>query len=82
MPPAGIPHKSFPVSRRHYKDPSDIFSEEQKNIFYAYFVIRTDFRGEIIQTNGQVGFANFLNYQNRNPLQLLGQEIIFFYNRK
>lgn len=52
---------------------SDIFSEEQKNIFYAYLVIRTDFRGEIIQTNGQVGFANFLNYQNRKEYFIEGK---------
>lgn len=51
----------------------DKFTEEQKDLFYAYLIIRTDFRGEIIQTNGQVGFANFSNYQDRKEYFIEGK---------
>ena len=44
---------------------SNRFDDEQKNIFYAYLSIRTDFRGELIQVNNKVGFENFSRYQNR-----------------
>lgn len=53
---------------------SDLFTDEQKDLFYAYLVIRTDFRGEIIQTNNQVGFANFSNYQNRKEYFIEGRK--------
>lgn len=51
---------------------SNKFSDEQKNIFYAYLSIRTDFRGEIIQINNKVGFENFSNYQNRKEYFIEG----------
>lgn len=53
---------------------SDLFTDEQKDLFYAYLVIRTDFRGEIIQTNHQVGFANFSNYQDRKEYFIEGKK--------
>lgn len=53
---------------------SGLFTDEQKDLFYAYLVIRTDFRGEIIQTNNQVGFANFSNYQNRKEYFIEGKK--------
>lgn len=53
---------------------SDLFTEEQKNLFYSYLVIRTDFRGEIVQTNRQAGFANFSNYQGRKEYFIEGKK--------
>ncbi len=53
---------------------SNLFSDKQKDLFYAYLVIRTDFRGEIIQTNGQTGFANFSNYQDRKEYFIEGKK--------
>ncbi|MCM1245275.1 MAG: hypothetical protein NC293_06470 [Roseburia sp.] len=53
---------------------TDRFSEEQKDLFYAYLVIRGDFRGEIIQINRQVGFANFLEYQDRKEYFIEGEK--------
>jgi hypothetical protein len=53
---------------------SDEFTYLQKNIFYKYLLLRTDFRNELIQVNRQVGFANFYYYQDRKEY--------FIYNRK
>lgn len=53
---------------------SNLFSDKQKDLFYVYLIIRTDFRGEIIQTNGQVGFANFSNYQDRKEYFIEGKK--------
>lgn len=50
------------------------FTEEQKDLFYSYLVIRSDFRGEIIQINRQVGFANFSNYQDRKEYFIEGEK--------
>lgn len=50
------------------------FKEEQKDIFYSYLLIRTDFRGEIIQTNRQIGFSNFADYQNRKEYFIQGEK--------
>lgn len=41
------------------------FSDFEKNIFYKYLIIKTQFRSEFIQVNRQIGFSNFQNYQNR-----------------
>lgn len=49
------------------------FNDEQKNMFYCYLVIRTHFRGELIQVNRQVGFANFKNYQDRKEIFIEGE---------
>ncbi len=35
------------------------------NLFYLYIVIKADMRRELIQANKNVGFANFMLYQNR-----------------
>jgi hypothetical protein len=43
----------------------DEFTYHQKNIFYKYLLLRTDFRNELIQVNRQVGFFNFSDYQDR-----------------
>lgn len=34
-------------------------------VFYLYLVLKSQFRSEMIQTNGRVGFQNFANYQDR-----------------
>lgn len=53
---------------------TDQFTEEQKDLFYCYLVIRSDFRGEIIQINRQVGFANFSDYQDRKEYFIEGEK--------
>ncbi len=53
---------------------SRAFSDEQSNLFYSYLVIRTDFRGELVQTNGRVGFANFSAYQDRKDYFIAGKK--------
>lgn len=50
------------------------FTEEQKDLFYGYLVIRSDFRGEIIQINRQIGFANFSDYQDRKEYFIEGEK--------
>lgn len=52
----------------------DEFNNIQKNMFYRYLSIRTDFRGELIQINRQVGFANFKNYQDRKEFFIEGEK--------
>lgn len=58
----------------YYRVLSGTFSEEQKKIFYAYLLIRTDFRGEIIQNNDRNGFANFSDYQDRKEYFIEGHK--------
>lgn len=46
-----------------------LFSGEQRfmdtvHLFYAYNLIKIQFRGELIQVNNRVGFKNFQEYQN------------------
>lgn len=41
------------------------FSYTETNLFYVYLLIKSNFRSEIVQNNGLVGFANFLKYQDR-----------------
>lgn len=49
------------------------------NWFYAYLVIKEQFRSELIQNNGVVGFDNFLKYQDRKEdfIDGTGAEKIF-----
>ena len=35
------------------------------DLFYAYIIIKSKFRGEMIQNNDKVGFSNFADYQDR-----------------
>lgn len=44
------------------------------HLFYAYILIKESIRSEIIQSNSNVGFKNFENYQNRK-LDLLKDAI-------
>ena len=53
---------------------SNSFNSEQKNIFYAYLLIRADFRGEIIQNNDKTGFSNFSDYQDRKEYFIEGHK--------
>lgn len=53
---------------------TDLFTEYQKNLFYVYLSIRTHFRGELIQVNRQVGFANFSDYQDRKEIFIEGEQ--------
>lgn len=43
----------------------NVFSDEVLDWFYAYLLIKENIRAEIIQVNKNVGFNNFLLYQNR-----------------
>lgn len=49
------------------------FDEYQKNCFYKYLLIRTQFRGEMIQINKKCGFSNFQEYQNRKEIFIEGE---------
>lgn len=44
---------------------SNNFHEWESDLFYLYLVIKSQFRGELIQVNDRVGFKNFQNYQDR-----------------
>lgn len=41
------------------------FSENEKNQFYYYILVKNKFRCELIQSNNQTGFKNFSKYQDR-----------------
>lgn len=53
---------------------SGTWKRREKNLFYIYLSIRTHFRGELIQINRQVGFANFSSYQERKEIFIEGQK--------
>lgn len=44
------------------------FTEFEQMLFYFYLLVKTSFRGEMIQVNKQVGFENFSNYEKRKDL--------------
>lgn len=48
-----------------YHIQSSRFTPKQENLFYAYLVIREKIRSELIQSNKNVGFANFRTYEKR-----------------
>lgn len=37
----------------------------ESNLFYLYLLIKSNFRGEMVQNNNRFGFQNFSNYQDR-----------------
>ena len=41
------------------------FLEEYGNLFYMYVIIKNNIRGELVQSNKNVGFDNFMLYQDR-----------------
>lgn len=47
---------------------SGAFTEFEQELFYFYLLVKTAFRGEMIQVNKQVGFENFANYEKRKDL--------------
>ena len=44
------------------------FDKVIQDWFYMYLLIKENFRAEIVQVNRQVGFYNFLEYQNRKDV--------------
>lgn len=44
------------------------FDSELQDWFYMYLLIKSNFRAEIVQVNQQVGFYNFMEYQNRKDM--------------
>lgn len=40
-------------------------SREESALFYLYLLIKSNFRGELVQLNGRIGFKNFADYQAR-----------------
>jgi hypothetical protein len=43
----------------------DKFSELHCDLLYLYLLIKSKFRGEMVQRNQRIGFKNFSDYQNR-----------------
>lgn len=41
------------------------FSPQEQDCFYLYLLLKNQFRSELIQVNGRVGFQNFSRYQDR-----------------
>lgn len=41
------------------------FKLEEQNYFYLYLLIKSNLRAEFVQVNGQIGFHNFKDYQDR-----------------
>ncbi len=54
---------------------SGIVNEEYQNLFYAYLIIKENFRSEFVQNNADVGFENFSIYEKRKDIFL---EELFF----
>lgn len=40
-------------------------SKLESNLLYLYLLIKSNFRGELVQVNGRYGFQNFADYQGR-----------------
>lgn len=53
----------YQIFRRFYERENE--SGINFNWFYAYLLIKERIRAEMVQANGNVGFDNFLQYQNR-----------------
>ena len=48
------------------------FTQKDRLVFFLYLQLKLQFRSEMIQVNGQVGFANFADYEVRKG-ELLGR---------
>lgn len=59
---AGERHFLYGCFRLFFQNQMD---PQAQMIFYLYLVLKSQFRGEMIQTNQKVGFQNFSNYQDR-----------------
>lgn len=49
---------------------------KKADLFYAYIIIKNKVRGELIQQNNRVGFANFADYQGRKTGYLKDNTIL------
>lgn len=47
------------------------------DLFYAYLIIKSKFRGELMQINNRVGFKNFGDYQNRKTKFLKKEPLLY-----
>lgn len=61
---SGERHLLYEMFRRILKQDKSL-QPHVYNMFYAYLLIKERVRGELIQSNGWVGFENFEIYQNR-----------------
>ena len=52
------------------------FSTVCCNLLYLYLLIKSQFRGEMIQCNREVGFKTFSNYQKRKEIAI--EDIVYF----
>lgn len=62
---AGERHLLYVLFRKTF---SGTLTPQEQDCFYLYLVIQNQFRSEIIQVNGRVGFQNFARYQDRKEL--------------
>lgn len=54
--------------RLFYLSFSGELTSQEQDCFYLYLLIQNQFRSELIQVNGRVGFQNFARYQERKDL--------------
>lgn len=64
-----------------YKCFQKIYSRDKEfskkaDLFYVYIIIKNKVRGELIQQNDRVGFANFADYQDRKTEYLKNNTIL------
>lgn len=64
---SGERHLMYRMFQKVFSGESDA---TMATLFYAYLLIKGEFRSEIIQLNDSVGFANFSDYQDRKNLFL------------
>ena len=62
---AGERHLLYTLFRKSF---THILTPQEQDCFYLYLLIQNQFRSEIIQVNGRVGFQNFARYQDRKEL--------------
>ncbi len=58
----------YMMFRRAYQ--ANAGDKRQMNLFYAYLVIKENFRSEIVQVNDRIGFRNFQRYDRRKGILL------------
>lgn len=56
----------YEIFKRIYSENNEFYSNA--NWFYAYILIKENIRAELIQANNNVGFHNFLLYQDRKSM--------------
>lgn len=62
---AGERHLLYTLFRKSF---TRVLTPQEQDCFYLYLLIQNQFRSEIIQVNGRVGFQNFARYQDRKEL--------------